>query len=1013
MRETMRRGTPARLLSWLLALALTLSLLPAGAWAAGEQTGTVTFSVETRTIDGRDLVEPVEEELYAGDTVYTILSRVAQERGLAVEGAENGYVTKIGPFGSYPDSEYGDESGWMVAMNDDHDTLPQPAVKDGDSVRFCYTYKTYGRDIDLIDLIGRLEKRVEEAAYYEGENEDAVYAAMEEAGEKLAEIGAHGDNRAYLDAVNIWGPGSETEEVSALIRRLDAALAGEEYVAAVSVEVGGAPSTVRLGQTYQLTAEITPDDATVAQGSWAVVDSTGSAVVTEDGLLTPTGEGLVIVQYWHPDAPSGVLGTKLLTVEQPAVPPEIGALLEGIAAGYTDTGDDSKVIIDMAAYQDHNAQTQHATTDAARQRYVDFVLDTLEGDGADAVACALAVIGLQALGIAPQELYPADGGGAVSAVERLNAAEQSPGAWTAPYILAAYAQGGYDTDGRAEKLIGEILAAQQEDGSWTEYGESVQATANMAVGLALFRETDGVEEALERAASFLSGAQLSDGRYDAYGSGADADTCAMVVTALAALGIDPDGDERFVKNGSSALDGLLTFALEDNSGFGYQDNAAWNAYATEDGFRALIAASRVMETGEAYNIYDFSANAGSLVPGYASSEEQPDPEPDPPAEGEETVEVTFTLRAVGEDWLSGKTVEVDEGASAFDVFTAAIAGTGITYEGGGGYISSVTCRGTTLSEFDGGANAGWMYRVNGVSPDVGMGSYTVSDGDAVLLYYTADWTAEPDAGGMEEEPETPAEPVVEENSDGSFTVTLPENADGPVRVAIPGVEDGLGPVLVRPDGSREVVKKSLTEGGAAHMLLDGSCTVTFTDGSRDFDDVAADAWYAGAVDFAVGRRLFAGATDTAFEPEAPLSRAMAAAVLWQLEDAPAAGESDFPDVAADAWYAGAAAWVQRSGLMAGTEAGLEPDRPVTREELAAILYRYAGLCGLDMESRGELDAFADGGTVSPWAREAVAWAVDAGLLAGNGDGTLSPGGQTTRAEGAAMLRQMVALLVRG
>ena len=99
--------------------------------------------------------------------------------------------------------------------------------------------------------------------------------------------------------------------------------------------------------------------------------------------------------------------------------------------------------------------------------------------------------------------------------------------------------------------------------------------------------------------------------------------------------------------------------------------------------------------------------------------------------------------------------------------------------------------------------------------------------------------------------------------------------------------------------------------------------------------------------------------------------------------------------------------------MAGTEAGLEPDRPVTREELAAILYRYAGLCGLDMESRGELDAFADGGTVSPWAREAVAWAVDAGLLAGNGDGTLSPGGQTTRAEGAAMLRQMVALLVRG
>ena len=132
---------PARLLSLLLALAMTLSLLTTGAWAEEGQTGTVTFSVETKTIDGGYLVEPMEEELYADDTAYTILSRVAQECGLTVEGAENGYVTKIGEFASYTDSEYGPESGWMVAINNDHDTWPQPALKDGDSVRFCYTYR--------------------------------------------------------------------------------------------------------------------------------------------------------------------------------------------------------------------------------------------------------------------------------------------------------------------------------------------------------------------------------------------------------------------------------------------------------------------------------------------------------------------------------------------------------------------------------------------------------------------------------------------------------------------------------------------------------------------------------------------------------------------------------------------------------------------------------------------------------------------------------------------------------
>ena len=694
--------------------------------------------------------------------------------------------------------------------------------------------------------------------------------------------------------------------------------------------------------------------------------------------------------------------------ETPEEPLDAAELAENIAARYaregvaSDAANGPWLAADMMAYEKAVPDTGSRLTGEQKQEMLDASISVLERSASPS-DLAKHIVALVAMGYDPAQLTTA-GGEQLDAVQKLvslvDAGDPAvTNIYTLPYVLVALGQFGDVYEAQISVLVASALEQTE---AWMDTTWGVDGISPMVLALAPYEgEADGVKEALDQGLAAIRAGQREDG------SLGNAASTGLAMAAFAARGIDPD-TVAYGETGATLTMGLLAQQRESGDGF-LPDNTS---FATEQGFRGLIALAGVAD-GRPCSIYDFSANAGSLVPGYASPEEQPDPEPDPPAEGEETVEVTFTLRAVGEDWLSGKTVEVDEGASAFDVFTAAIAGTGITYEGGGGYISSVTCRGTTLSEFDGGANAGWMYRVNGVSPDVGMGSYTVSDGDAVLLYYTADWTAEPDAGGMEEEPETPAEPVVEENSDGSFTVTLPEDADGPVRVAIPGVEDGLVPVLVRPDGSREVVKKSLTEGGTAHMLLDGSCTVTFIDGSRDFDDVAADAWYAGAVDFAVGRRLFAGATDTAFEPEAPLSRAMAAAVLWQLEDAPAAGESDFPDVAADAWYAGAAAWAQRSGLMAGTEEGLEPDRPVTREELAVILYRYAGLCGLDTEGRGELDAFADGGTVSPWAREAVAWAVDAGLLAGNGDGTLSPGGQTTRAEGAAMLRQMVALLVRG
>ena len=213
-----------RILSLVMALVLAVGLLPMGAMAGEDDSiGTVTFSIETKTIDGNCLVEPMEEELYSGDTVYTILTRVAAENNLTVAGADAGYVTQIGAFSAFG---YGDQSGWMVAVNNDHTSWPLPELKNGDSIRFCYTYLTYGYDIDLIDLVEALTEKVALAADYSGENTDAVASAMEEASSKLTEIYRYESNQAYLNAVTIYGDDSETSEIESLIEKLDTALKG-------------------------------------------------------------------------------------------------------------------------------------------------------------------------------------------------------------------------------------------------------------------------------------------------------------------------------------------------------------------------------------------------------------------------------------------------------------------------------------------------------------------------------------------------------------------------------------------------------------------------------------------------------------------------------------------------------------------------------------------------------------------------------------------------------------------
>lgn len=170
-----------------------------------------------------------------------------------------------------------------------------------------------------------------------------------------------------------------------------------------------------------------------------------------------------------------------------------------------------------------------------------------------------------------------------------------------------------------------------------------------------------------------------------------------------------------------------------------------------------------------------------------------------------------------------------------------------------------------------------------------------------------------------------------------------------------------------------------------------------------FDDVAASDWFSKEVLRACSAGLMTGTGERLFSPNAPATRAMLVTILHRLAGSPEAEGGGFSDVNESAYYAAAVAWASKNGVVEGYEDGsFRPDQPITREQLAAVLYRYAMSRGVDVTASGDLAAYADAGSVSSWAADAMRWATGAGVLSGTANG-LEPQGTATRAQAAAML----------
>lgn len=180
-----------------------------------------------------------------------------------------------------------------------------------------------------------------------------------------------------------------------------------------------------------------------------------------------------------------------------------------------------------------------------------------------------------------------------------------------------------------------------------------------------------------------------------------------------------------------------------------------------------------------------------------------------------------------------------------------------------------------------------------------------------------------------------------------------------------------------------------------------------------FGDVPQNIWFASGVQFAAEQGLFTGVSANEFAPYDPMTRAMLVTVLHRLDGADASGTNSFTDVLNGKWYTNAIAWASANGIVEGLSGNrFAPNAPITREQLAAILFRYAKACGYDVSARAELTAYADAAQVSTWAGDAMRWAVASGLISGRSGAQLAPKGEATRAEVAVILMNFVQKVVK-
>lgn len=393
----------------------------------------------------------------------------------------------------------------------------------------------------------------------------------------------------------------------------------------------------------------------------------------------------------------------------------------------------------------------------------------------------------------------------------------------------------------------------------------------------------------------------------------------------------------------------------------------------------------------------------------------------------DTIEVSFRL--IGDfpesytgkhlgyvTWIETETYTVKKGSTVYDVFTEALQDAGLTSTGAAsGYVRSITAPsilgGYTLSEFDNGAGSGWMFTVNGTHGNYALDEHVLQNGDRIVWHYVDNYATETSTW-LTAADISPAEyarrhigDVVTAGKHGKAAPTLTLSDLGRTVKFTFTPDKGCHVKDVKVNGKSIGAVESYT---CSSLKIYDRITVEFTDGTLPFTDVRETDWFYDDVVFAYENGLFSGTTATTFSPYASMTRAMLVTVLYRLEGEPAVtGRSGFSDVTIGSYYEAAVTWAADNGIVNGTSATtFSPSENVTREQMAAILCRYAQYKQYGTSASASLSAFSDAAAVSTYAKAPLSWAVAEKLVNGT-DGKLLPRASATRAQVAAILHRFV------
>lgn len=320
-------------------------------------------------------------------------------------------------------------------------------------------------------------------------------------------------------------------------------------------------------------------------------------------------------------------------------------------------------------------------------------------------------------------------------------------------------------------------------------------------------------------------------------------------------------------------------------------------------------------------------------------------------------------------WIPKTKITLNKESYVIDALEKALSLNGIPYTNQGNYISEIK----GLSEFDNGNLSGWMYTLNGKYPTNGVSEQKLSNGDVIIFHYTDDYTVEKTnfSGGS--------------SSSNKRTGIKKDNSKADNNKDV--------------DDTNKDVGDDNTQNGQEYI--------------NPFGDVKSDDWFSSAIEFVHKKNLMKGVSDNEFAPNENLSRAMIVTAIYRMENEPSASFNKFGDVNADEWYSAAVAWASENGIVNGvSENEFAPNDNLTREQMAAIIYRYIMFKGGDTSvgENADINSYADAENISDYAVEAIRYAVASGLMKGDSETTLNPSGTATRAETATIIMRLFGIM---